>query len=399
MWPIAFTVFYQDSLLTMNPWLAGLTLPIIVGCTGTLWVACWLGLFIEHIRDTSLENIIHPETFMKVTFATSLVVFGSFSASVYQLRSEVGVGDVASQEVAAAAVFTCTWPCLALRGVTACAFGAGMLALLFICRAMLVGPEDERQCLTCHRQNGRVACLNYSHAIVCATVLAGSVVEAYNGFLFKVPVEDLVTGPAILLYLIVPCLNTLGLWMAAKCFVWASPPRIRMLSRLYRAHTWVAIVTFVGSSWLLYILRDSVVDAEMRSLSGGEKAILWQAAAIPYVGTSLILWCWGTERAERRRRSWICPRVLLWISAASWPLIAAGVADDAILWFSGRERNRVICCLSLALGLGGFMYELVSFVSFRGVLRNGQAMWAWAWAIIAACGLLVFSVNYSALSA
>lgn len=385
LWPIFWNVFYQDSLLSMNPWLAGLTLQIIVGCCGTLWVTVWVGVFIEHVRDTGLENIIHPETLFKVAGVASLAMSASFCGSVYQLRSQVLLEDLPGPAVA---VFSCTWPCTALRAVSACACGVGVLALLFGCRS-LIGPDGQR-CCTRHQQNIRFACLNFGHLIASAAVFAGAVLQACYGYPLKMPVEGLVTGPALLLYFAVPGWNSLCFSAGWKCLVWASPPRVRMLSRLYRAHTWVAILAFVGSLWLLYVLRESAVDPARHKMPRHVQAVLWQSVGIPYVGISVLLWCWGTERAERRlRKTWIYLRMLVWSVAALWPLLAAAVAAD-----TSWAKFAVVC---LGVSLGGFLYELTSFVFFR--YQVARAAWKAAFcSAILVCSLVVVWANYAALS-
>ena len=245
-----------------------------------MWVCviAWMCLFVEHARDTPLESIVHPQTLVKAAGVVSLAATVSFSGSVYQLRSEVLVEEDLSHH-AVATVFNCTWPCTALRGTSAFGFGVGVLAMIFVCRWLLAGLEGLRQCWSCHRDI-RSACLNFGHLIASATVLAGSFLEAFYGYPLEMPVEDLVTGPAFWVYLIVPCWNTLCFSSGWKCLVWASSPRVRMLSRLYRVHTWVAILAFVGSSWLLYVLRESAVDTEEHQLPLRIKSVLWQAYAV-----------------------------------------------------------------------------------------------------------------------
>ncbi len=353
----------------------------------------WVCVFVEHARDTPLESIVHPQTLFTVAGIASLAATVSFSGSVYQLRSDVLVGeDPSHQDVVA--MFSCTWPCVVLRGASACAFGAGLLAVVFVCRSLLVGLENARQCWSCHQQNVCSVCFNLGHGIFTASVFAGSFLEGYYGYPLEMPVEDLVTGPAFWVFLIVPCWNTICFCSGWKCLVWASSPRVRMLSRLYRIHTWVAIFAFVGSSWLLYVLRESTVDPERHQMPLHIKSVLWQAAGIPYVSNALLLWSWGTERAEQRRRAkWIYLRTLLvWTPAAVWPLMVAAIADDVSGYLDTKWLR--VAALCLGVSLGGFLYELTSFILFRYQLA--RATWKVAFPVILVCGFLVSCANYAA---
>ena len=399
LWPTVFLTFFQESLITMNPWLAGLTLPVYVGCFGLTWMVAWMGVFLEHARDTSLENIVHPETLIKGFGVASLALTASLSGSVYTLRSKAHAEGPTHGEMVTAE-FSCTWPCLVLRGVIACAFGVGVFSLVFVVRSMLAGPGDDRECCTRHQQDPGFACLNFVHLFIGAAIIAGSVFEAAKGSPIEMPVEGLVTGPAFWLYLLIPLMTTAGFVLGWKALTWASTPRIRMLSRLYRAQQWVAVLAFVGSSWLLYVLRHSV-DVEPEPFSRRTKNILWQAVGIPYVGVSLLLWCWGFKRAEaeaRRQALRIVLKVLfLYLPAGSWTLIAVMVTDDHSVL---DHQPDWLVSSGIAFALVGFLYELVNFIApdWTDAWLPGRCCRVFGVCVsLALCWSLVFYVNCAIL--
>ena len=166
LWPTVVNIFYQEVLLNINPWLAGLTLQTLPGFCGTLWMIAWMCVFVEHARDAPLESIVHPVTLFKAAGIASLAATVSFSGAVYQLRSDALVEtDLSRQD--ATVMFSCTWPCVVLQAASACAFGAGSLATIFVCRLLLGGLEDARQCWRC-RQNFRSVCFNLGHGLATA---------------------------------------------------------------------------------------------------------------------------------------------------------------------------------------------------------------------------------------
>jgi hypothetical protein len=124
------------------------------------------------------------------------------------------------------------------------------------------------------------------------------------------------------------------------------------------------------------------------------KSVLWQAAGIPYVSNALLLWSWGTERAEQRRRakSIYLRTLLVWTPAAVWPLMVAAIADDVSGYLDTKWLR--VAALCLGVSLGGFLYELTSFILFRYQLA--RATWKVAFPVILVCGFLVSCANYTA---
>ena len=191
-------------------------------------------------------------------------------------------------------IFTCTWPCQVLRGVVSCALGAGVFSLIFVLRSFCAGPDGNRAC--CDRQQCSFRCVvaNLFHIVAATAVIALSFYEGAFGYPFAVPLEELLTGHGFWMYLLIPGMTTLGTVLSWKTLMWASPPRTRMLSRVYKAPMLLGILTLVGSAWLLYVLRHSVdLDGEDQR-STRSRLILLEAAVIPYAGLAMMLWCWGT---------------------------------------------------------------------------------------------------------
>lgn len=370
-WPsLVFMVILPDSLVEMNGWLATITVPLWTGCNGTLWTLLAVTVLLEHVRDESMENIFgNFETFMSLIMSGCVVTTVGYIASVYHFRASADLyvdhTDMPPQPEVLYD-FICTWPCRLVWGLVSFAVGFGLLSVVLFFRSLCVGPEDNGLCanLFCCRdrqQCSRRRVLATSFQVAAFVAIVGlSVYEGVFGYPLAVPVEGLVTGNAFWTYLLLPGMTLIGTVCSWRTAIRSSSPRVRMLSRLYKAPTVMGILSLVGSAWLLYVLRHSVDIKNEDERSDRSKLILLQAVGIPYVGVSMMLWCWGSWRGEARRQ--VCVLVarpfFLWVPASAWPVVLAAASDDrhvlddiSLVWPLG----------SLSIALMGFSSEIAWF--------------------------------------
>jgi hypothetical protein len=190
------------------------------------------------------------------------------------------------------------------------------------------------QCYLPIYPDGQIECLFSTASVACACVLAATMLCAV---------------------------------LSWKTLMWASPPRTRMLSRVYKASTLLGLLALIGSAWLLYVLRHSAPPHgdEHAPWSTRSRLVLTQAIAIPYIGLAAMLWCWANAHANDARQH--CTRaigriLLLWLPAGSWTLVAAVTSEDRGL----LDGLPLWCQLGgLSLALLGFLSEVLWFVNLR----------------------------------
>lgn len=382
-WPaLLFMVILPESLLEMNAWVATITVPLWIGNNGTLWTLLAIVILLEHVRDESMENIFgNFETFLSMTVSACVVISVGYITSVHNFRANAILlhenhTDM-PPEPEALYEFICTWPCRLVWGLVSFAVGSGLFSLVSFFRWLCVGPEDHRLSayLRCQdRQQCSCRCvLASSFQIATFVAIVGlAVYEGVYGYPLAIPVEGLVAGSAFWTYLLLPGMTSIGTVCSWKTLMRSSSPRVRMLSRLYKAPTMLGILTLVGSAWLLYVLRHSVDIKGENERSDHSKLILLQAVGIPYIGVSMMLWCWGTWRGEARRQ--VCMIVarplLLWIPAATWPVVMVAASNDRDVL---DKISLVWPLVSMAVSLMGFSSEIAWFCWKRQLAElNGE---------------------------
>jgi hypothetical protein len=223
--------------------------------------------------------------------------------------------------------------------------------------------------------------------------------EGVRGYPFPVPVQELLTGNAFKMYLLLPGFTAFLTVCSYKTLMWASSPRTRMLSRLYKLSTLLGGLAMVGSAWLLFVLRHSIDTGSGDEWSASSQVIIMEAIILPYAGVAMMLWCWGTWRGEARRRacSIIARPLFLWVPSATWPLVVAAVSDDRHV----LDRMPLFWPLgSLSFSLIGFVFEIAWFFWNRqpGWATPAQTFAAICTSVLVSGSLLAFNWRMSQLA-
>ena len=389
-WPTTLWSFGNMHSLATTKWsVAYLIAPISNGIGLPLYLTVCFMTVVQAYKSRQFYDVLngwhnHGERVMLQCLAAIVVLnTAAYIGCMVSMRQGISTWvATTSHEAASTMVYTCTWPCVALRIACCVAVGTVLISLwkLIHCRFAfwmqahpLVEGPDLRATMLVARKRKTAWCGMLLASLVCVGLLSLAVAEAWMSWPLETPVEALVTGPAVSAYCMTPAFFALSFSGSWRVLLQSADTRARMLSDAYDMPGIIFGISAIGAGWLTFVLRSSA-DNQYALGSLRSQIYKWECVCVCFWGPISMLWCWNYRRAEARRRACriLARTVLLWVPAAGWPLVQgawSGSDDDSSIDTMLSEAPvATALAASISLSVVGFSFEVASCLHYQRVL-------------------------------
>ena len=264
------------------------------------------------------------------------------------------------------ATYSCTWPCVALRGI-------GYTTVIMLASPILtwvVTAEPNLPLLAWNRYN----------ATICWAVATAALIYCVDWVL---PSAEWLVNSGEYGWCLAVSISLI--WMRIwQTHIKLLGARWRMLNKLYSLRLYSLAFSFASVTWLLFLLRfnASSVDVDGHTLVAASESwvsprswtLMFEVFTTDSLGFCLVAWCWSLESVKaRHRQKYIAARcVCLWLPIYAW-ILAMFVFDPraADAWVSGEDNDAGVPGLHAILAVGcivcslaGSLFEVASFKRF-----------------------------------